>query len=318
METKNLQQSVVCFGEILWDVLPTERKPGGAPMNVAYHLHKLGIKGLLVSALGDDEAGKDLLNFLNNIELSTDYIQICESEKTSQVLATVNDNYEVSYEIVYPVAWDKIVIKPIHQRMVTDSGAFVFGSLASRDSVSRETLFKMLEFAKYKVFDVNLREPHYSKELITQLLQQADLVKLNIVELMLLSGWYNSSSSTEAEAVDTLLSRFPISELIVTKGSKGASYYTSQFRFDYPAYATQVADTIGSGDAFLAAFLAMKLRNEPLEATLDYAVAMGAFITSHSGACPPYVRTDLEGFIWRKRLTSERVRQVPINYGLIN
>lgn len=311
MKNNNFTQSVVCFGEILWDVLPTERKPGGAPMNVAYHLHKLGIHGSLVSAIGNDQAGKDLVDFLNSIELSTNYIQICESEKTSQVLATVNDNHEVSYEILYPVAWDKIAAEPVHQSLVKNSGAFVFGSLASRDAVSRATLFKMLDFAKYKVFDVNLREPHYSKDLVNRLLERANMVKLNMGELMLLSGWYNPNSSTEAEAVGTLLTRFPITELLITKGSKGASYYTCDFRFDYPAYPIQVADTIGSGDAFLAAFLAMKLRNEPLEATLDYAVAMGAFITSHSGACPSYVKSDLEGFIWRKKIMKETARALP-------
>jgi len=310
MERKNLNQSVVCFGEILWDVLPTERKPGGAPMNVAYHLHKLGIPCSLVSALGDDEAGKALIDFLKSIQLSTDYIQVSENEKTSQVLATVSDNHEVSYEIVYPVAWDKITTQPVHQSLVENSGAFVYGSLASRDAVSREALFKMLDLADYRVFDVNLREPHYSKELITRLLERANIVKLNVAELLLLSGWYNPGRVTETEAVETLLSTFPISEVLVTKGVKGASYYGKGFRFDYPAYSIEVADTIGSGDAFLAAFLAMKLKNRPLEDTLDYAVAMGAFITSRSGACPSYVKSDLDGFIWRKKMMNEKSRQI--------
>jgi fructokinase len=310
MKSKDLKQSVVCFGEILWDVLPMERKPGGAPMNVAYHLHKLGIQCSLVSALGDDEAGRELVNFLKSIELSTDYIQVTENEKTSQVLATVNDNHEVSYEILYPVAWDKIIAERVHQQLVTNSGAFVYGSLASRDAMSKETLFRMLDFADYKVFDVNLREPHYTKDLITRLLERADMVKLNMAELMLLSGWYNPGRITETEAVETLLTRFSISELLITKGVKGASYYTKDFRFDYPAYTIEVADTIGSGDAFLAAFLAMKLKNRPLEDTLDYAVAMGAFITSHSGACPPYVKSDLDGFIWRKKIMNEKSRQI--------
>lgn len=310
MESKKLKESVVCFGEILWDVLPTERKPGGAPMNVAYHLHKLGIPCSLVSALGDDEAGKDLLSFLKSIELSTDYIQVSENEKTSEVLAKVSSNHEVTYEIVYPVAWDKITAEAVHRSLVTNSGAFVYGSLASRDAVSRASLFNMLDLPTYKVFDVNLREPHYSEDLITRLLERADMVKLNMAELMLLSGWYNPGRITEAEAVNTLLNRFSISELLVTKGVKGASYYTKNFRFDYPAYTIEVADTIGSGDAFLAAFLAMKLKNRPLEDTLDYAVAMGAFITSHSGACPAYVKSDLDGFIWRKKFMNEKSKQI--------
>lgn len=298
--------SVVCFGEILWDVLPTERKPGGAPMNVAYHLHKLGINSSLISAIGNDKPGADLIDFLSSIGLSANYVQVTEQQATSEVLARINDNHEVSYEIVYPVAWDKIGWYAEYEKLVKSAGAFVFGSLGSRDAISRNTLFKMLDHAAYRVFDVNLRAPHYTTELITALLERSNLVKLNMGELMMIASWYNQDCDNEAEAIATLFGRFNISEILITKGSKGASYYTANYRYDYPAYKISVADTIGSGDAFLAAFLAMKLRNEPLETTLDYAVAMGAFITSQSGACPAYSVFDLDRFIWQKKYTDKR------------
>lgn len=298
--------SVVCFGEILWDVLPTERKPGGAPMNVAYHLHKLGINSSLVSAIGNDKPGTDLINFLTGIGLPANYVQVTETQATSEVLARINDNHEVSYEIVYPVAWDKITWQPEYEQLVKNAGALVFGSLGSRDEQSRKTLFKMIDHAAYRVFDVNLRAPHYTSELITSLLERANMVKLNMGELMMIASWYNADCDTEAEAISTLFNRFDIEEVLITKGSKGASFYAATYRYDYPAYSISVADTIGSGDAFLAAFLAMKLRNEPLETTLDYAVAMGAFITSQSGACPPYSVFDFDRFIWQKKYTEKR------------
>jgi fructokinase len=302
---KNLNTSVVCFGEVLWDVLPTGRIPGGAPMNVAYHLHKLGADSKMISSIGNDVAGANLGAFLKTVGLSTDHIQVNQQFATSEVLASINDHNEVSYEIVYPVAWDKIAWQPGLAEMVSKANAFVFGSLSSRDNTSRETLLKLLDVANYRVFDVNLRAPHYTVDLVTDLLNRADMVKLNTSELIQIAQWYDANCQTEADCIELLFREFNIKEILITKGGTGASYYTTSYRYDYPAYKISVADTVGSGDAFLAAFLAMKLSDEPVEVALDYAVAMGAFITSQSGACPEYSRYDLGRFIWKKKLFSQ-------------
>jgi fructokinase len=302
---KNINTSVVCFGEVLWDVLPTGRIPGGAPMNVAYHLHKLGADSKMISSIGNDVAGANLVVFLKTVGLSTDHIQLNQQFATSEVLASINDNNEVSYEIVYPVAWDKIAWQPGLAEMVSKANAFVFGSLSSRDNTSRETLLKLLDVANYRVFDVNLRSPNYTVGLVTDLLNRADMVKLNTSELIQIAQWYDANCQTEAQCIELLLCEFNVREILITKGSTGASYYTTSYRYDYPAYKISVADTVGSGDAFLAAFLAMKLSDEPVEVALDYAVAMGAFITSQSGACPEYSRYDLGRFIWKKKLFSQ-------------
>ena len=297
------KKSVVCFGEILWDNLPTGKKPGGAPMNVAYHLHKLGIDSQLISSIGDDQSGVELMDFLKEIGLKTDLVQIDQAHDTSEVQASVNpSNHEVTYEIISPVAWDFISWQPNFETLLKEAQAFVFGTLSARNIASRNTLYQMLEHSAYRVFDVNLRAPHYSPEVIEALLKKSNLVKLNSSELLLIAQWYNRACVKEAECVEVLFDRFNIEEVIITKGSHGATYYTSLFRYDYPAYAVHVADTIGSGDSFLAAFLAMKLGDEPVEITLDYAVAMGAFITSQAGACPQYSKFDLERFIWKKKL----------------
>lgn len=294
-------KSVVCFGEILWDNLPNGKRPGGAPMNVAYHLHKLGLQSHLISSIGNDRAGNELVDFLDGIGVDTHWIQTNDKHETSQVLASVNEENEVSYEIVAPVAWDYIKWEEGMEELIRESDAFVFGSLASRNEISRSTLLKMLSYANYKVFDVNLRAPHYSPKLLSDLLRQADMVKINSAELHIIAEWSNISYSRELDVIEEIFSKFGMKEILITKGSKGATYYSRSLTYEYPAYSISVADTIGSGDSFLAAFLAMKLANEPLEFTLDYAVAMGAFITSQSGACPEYSKIDFDRFIWKRK-----------------
>ncbi|MDB5021762.1 MAG: hypothetical protein JWQ28_2889 [Pedobacter sp.] len=294
-------KSVVCFGEILWDNLPGLKRPGGAPMNVAYHLHKLGLQSHLISSIGNDKPGKDLLDFLNRIGVEAELVQIDDKHETSQVLASINDDNEVSYEIVAPVAWDYIKWDDGMAELIARSDAFVFGSLASRNDVSRSTLHSMLDRAHYTVFDVNLRAPHYSPEFVSHLLKRANLVKLNTAELGLIAEWNDINYPLELDCIEAIFSKFGMDEILITKGAHGATYYNKNLTYEYPAYSISVADTIGSGDSFLAAFLAMKLSGEPLDITLDYAVAMGAFITTKSGACPEYSKFDFDRFIWKRK-----------------
>jgi fructokinase len=293
----NPLNKVVCFGEILWDVLPKVRRPGGAPMNVAYHLQKLGVDSSIISSVGRDDAGTTLLEFVRTIGLSEKTIQVNDQQATSAVIASMNEQHEVSYEILFPVAWDFIDWKPEYETLLADCQAFVFGSLASRNSVSADTLLKMLDHATYKVFDVNLREPHYSFDVIDRLLHRADLVKLNVAELALICQWYNPELRDEQARIKFLFDHFPCNEIVITKGADGASYYTRTASYDSAAIKVTVNDTIGSGDSFLAAFLTMRLKGEEPQNALDYATAMGAFITSKSGACPPYSTVDLDYFI---------------------
>ena len=294
-------KSVVCYGEILWDVLPDVKRPGGAPMNVAYHLQKLGIASKLVSSVGDDEQGQALLGFAKAIGLPTNTIQLTTTAATSEVLATVDEEHQVSYEIVFPVAWDFITWEESFTALLENSSALVYGSLASRHEQSAQTLSRMLQADCLKVFDVNLRAPHYNPETIHRLIAAADILKLNGEELEIISNWYDSDLGTEAERVQCIFDRFEVKELLLTKGASGASYYTRDRKLDSPAFKVTVKDTIGSGDSFLAAFLSKRLQNEAPEIALEYAVAMGAYITSQSGACPAYEKADFETFLSTKQ-----------------
>lgn len=290
------KQKVVCFGEILWDNLPGGKKPGGAPMNVAYHLNQLGIESTLISRVGYDAEGFELLKVLEERSISLAYCQLDSEYKTSKVEVVINDNHEVSYDIVFPVAWDFIEPDERYISLLQDANALVFGSLVTRNKTSKDTLELLLESPVYKVFDINLREPYIDKETITQLLHKTDLLKLNLHELEIIAGWYSSSLKRDEDKVAILHNEYNIKEVIVTRGSSGASYFSQDIHYHYPAYKVEVNDTVGSGDSFLAAFLYKKLSGESLEETLDFASAMGAFITTQTGACPHYSRSDLNRF----------------------
>ena len=295
-------KKVVCFGEVLWDMLPTGKKPGGAPMNVAYHLNRLGIHSTIISRVGNDRDGADLNDFLGHIGISTAFLQTDNQYQTSKVLATIGDDNEVKYDIVAPVAWDFIAYEDRFSTLLEEADVLVYGSLVARNETSRNTLLKLLEKAKYRLFDINLRAPHYTPAVIDQLLKKADAIKLNIHELAEVSSWLGNRSGNEYTGIGLLQDHYGLREIIVTKGAQGASYYTPVSRHDYPAVPVQVKDTVGSGDSFLAAFLAQKLRGETSENMLEFATTLGAYVTTQSGACPPYSRTDLNRFMWEKYL----------------
>src|SRR6476659_2309326 len=158
--------SVACFGEILWDILPSGKQPGGAPFNVAVHLHQLGLPVRFISRVGDDELGTELLDCVESKDVATDLIQRGKTHLTGIVKANVDDANEVTYKIVQPVAWDYIHFDASIEAAVADADAFVFGSLAARQAGTRETLYRLLESARFKGFDVNMRPPHYTREVV--------------------------------------------------------------------------------------------------------------------------------------------------------
>ena len=148
MSVKTIKNNIVCFGEILWDVLPAGVMPGGAPMNVAYHLKKLKREPKLITRVGHDEWGKELIQLMEKNEISTDYFQIDYDLGTGKVIANVFDSSNVTYDIIAPVAWDQIQWDNSFEGLVADCDYFVFGSLATRNQKSRQTLYGLLELAK--------------------------------------------------------------------------------------------------------------------------------------------------------------------------
>jgi fructokinase len=282
------QYQAVCFGEILWDVLSSgSRRPGGAPMNVAYHLQRLGLSSALISRIGKDKWGTDLLKILNNFSLLIDCLQTDEQHATGIVNASIKENNEVEYEMVYPVAWDFIVYEKRLTSLVQNSSYFVFGSLAARNEISRQTLFQLIEVANTKICDVNLRPPHFSRSIVEQLLSKADIVKLNEHEVKLVSGWLGNYSDIK-DQISSIQNRFNLKTVLVTKGDKGALIKHEDNWFAHDGYTIKVVDTIGSGDAFLAGFLFQLENKKPIDEALSFANALGAFVATQAGACPGY------------------------------
>jgi len=287
MSEKELQHPVVCFGETLWDILPGEKLPGGAPMNVAYHLNQLGKNPAVISRIGCDDPGKELIQILEAKNINTQFIQFDNKNCTGKVYAEFKENNEVHYEIAKPVAWDYIQWQDAFTSLIEEAEYFVFGSLVARSKHSKNTLLKCVEAARTKVLDINLRPPHYNKKTVEELLIKADVLKLNLAELHLITGWFNDYESDE-DRISLLKEKFELDVIIVTKGGDGAILNIGSQFYHHSGYTVEVADTVGSGDAFLAATISKLIDRAPPEETLDFASRLGAYIASCKGACPHY------------------------------
>lgn len=276
---------IVCFGEILWDKLPVGMMPGGAPMNVAVHLNQLGISAGIISRVGNDEAGSDIVRYIAEKGVDTSQIQVDEVYPTGTVDADTSDPKDVKYTITAPVAWDFISWNDDIDNAINGSQVLLYGSLAARNEVSSATLDRLLRKAGYCVFDVNLRAPHYIPERIEKLMKAAHMVKMNDAELALISSWYTNHTDV-VEQMEEISKRFHLQTLCVTFGDQGARLLENGHFYSHCGYTVDVADTIGSGDAFLAALLTQRLGNRPPESRLKYACAVGAYVASQVGATP--------------------------------
>ncbi|WP_022825127.1 carbohydrate kinase family protein [Hymenobacter norwichensis] len=287
-----MSDKIVCFGEILWDVLPSGKQPGGAPFNVAVHLHQLGQSVDLISRVGDDDLGTELLDFIESKGLRTDYVQHGKTHLTGVVKANVDDSNEVTYKIVQPVAWDYIQYDATVEKLVEQAEVFVFGSLAARQAPTRETLYRLLEHANFKVFDVNMRPPHYHKEVVKYLLEKTNLVKMNHHELAEIMAWFGQETDRPT-AMQWLATRFDLQAVCVTCGADGAMLWANNQLYRAPGVSVEVKDTIGSGDSFLAALLKGWLAGQEPGEMLRFACATGALVATHQGATPAFTETDV-------------------------
>lgn len=303
---KTTTPAIAVFGEILWDLLPQGAVPGGAPMNVTYHLQQLGHPAAFITRLGNDENGQGLTAFLHSAGIDLDNVQTDDEYPTGTVPVSINAAGEIHYEIVKPVAWDFIQTANENIHLVEDAAFFVFGTLAARSCVSSNSLFQLLERANTKVLDINLRPPHYDKNLVSELLGKADIIKMNLAELELISGWLTTLNTIE-DRMAFLLDRFNINTLIVTLGADGAVLHRDGQSFRHPGFKVQLADTVGSGDAFLAAIISQFIQNKSSPEALEFASALGALVASKTGGCPEYCRLDIEKIIHTGHLASRSI-----------
>ena len=289
--------SIVCFGEVLFDVFPTHRKIGGAPLNVALRLASLGVNTHIISRIGKDAIGQELVDYVQANGVDTTSIQIDEVFHTGEVIVKLNEKGSASYTINYPVAWDKIVCIPEDEIMVKKADALVFGSLVCRDSVSQSSLLEIINYAKYAVFDVNLRAPFYTKEILINLMMQSDFIKFNDDELYEISAFMNSPYHSLEQNILFIAEQTNTKHICVTKGSHGAVLYYNGKMYYNSGYKIDVVDTVGSGDSFLAGLISKLLNNVNPQEAIDFACALGAIVAKNEGANPKISSKEINAFM---------------------
>ena len=280
------KKNIVCFGEVLWDLLPSGKIAGGAPMNVAVHANQLGLNATMISAVGNDDLGEGIKSFLESRGLNIENIQTTNDQKTGIVEVELNEQGSPSYTIIEPVAWDFIAITETAINVVKNSDALVFGSLALRNEVSKNTLLELQSLAKLSILDINLRKPFYSETLVKELFELADIVKVNDEELEMICAWYGQSGNEESNA-KFLKETFNLKGIIVTRGGNGAFFIDESNQMsEHKGFKISVNDTIGSGDSFLASFITKWLNGFSPAKSLKFACAVGAFVATQKGATP--------------------------------
>jgi len=286
-------RAVLCFGEILWDALPRGLFPGGAPMNVAYHLKQLGAHPLPVTAVGRDQLGEELRRRLQAWGVDTSGVSGHPAKATGLARVTIIDG-SPRFEIVEDVAWDGIELTAEVLQRAPQCAAVVFGSLAQRSEPNRQQLSTLLDHcpSALKVFDVNLRPPYDCAERVWSLAQRADLIKLNDHELGGLLNCTVAPAEME-EAVRRFAGRAGVAQVCLTAGATGAGLLLDGQWFWEPARPVTMRDTVGAGDAFLAALLGGLLQgiNPPAE-ILRRSSRIAEFVVTQDGATPAYQVSD--------------------------
>lgn len=288
----------VCYGEVLWDIFPDGKRIGGAPLNVAFRLSANEIETTVISKIGEDKKGEEILKYLHQNDIGTDLIQTDTSYPTGIVNVTLNNSGSATYEITHPSAWDKIEIKEEMVKAVENADAFIFGSLICRDEISRNTLYQLIKAASYKVFDINLRPPHYEKGVLQHLMQQANFIKFNDEELYEVAKLLGSPFHSLDQNLTYISEKTDTSSICVTKGSHGAVLLKEGKLYYNSGYQIKVKDTVGAGDSFLASLISSLLREEHPQKAIDHACAVGALVAGSEGANPVLKEEEIRMFMF--------------------
>lgn len=278
---------VAGIGELLWDMLPSGKQLGGAPCNFAFHAMKAGCTGYTISAIGRDDPGNELLDTVGQLGLPADLIQR-NSFPTSTVTIKLNELGHPDYTIHEQVAWDHMQLTP---EMLGKAGKFdavCFGSLAQRNPESENTIVSLIKAVRpdcLKVFDINLRQAYYNREIILQSLTLSDVLKLNDDELPVVAGYTGITGDLESQ-LNALADRYSLRYIVYTMGSKGSIIAGSGGYSFIEAPGVEVADTVGAGDAFTAVFTAGMLKGLPLPVVHRKATETAALVCTRKGATP--------------------------------
>lgn len=286
-------KNIVCYGEVLWDMLPSGKKLGGAPLNVALRAQSFGNKTAVISSIGNDEIGNEIIDEMKVYSANLEHIQVSKNFETSEVLVHINDKGSASYEIKMPCAWDDIELLDSDIKAVKAADAFIYGSLIARSNTSRLTLFGLLDKAKFNVFDVNLRPPHYNQETLVSLMKHADFIKFNDDEIYEICANMGLKEKSIEECIQFIARSTNTKQICVTLGKDGAILFINNKFVSNKGYTITVADTVGSGDSFLATIISKLLNDSSPQEAIDCACAVGAIVASKNGANPEVTSNEI-------------------------
>lgn len=280
---------IVGMGEALWDVLPEGKKIGGAPANFAYHVSQFGLNSCVVSAVGEDKLGKEILDNFDEKQLTYQIEQVPYPTGTVQV--ELDEAGVPCYDIKEGVAWDNIPFTPELEDLARRTRAVCFGSLAQRSIVSRETINRFLDTMpegedQWKIFDINLRQGFYTKEILCVSMRKCNILKINDEELITLSRMFGWPGIDLEDKCWILLAKFNLRMLILTCGVNGSYVFTPGEISFVETPKVEVADTVGAGDSFTAAFVAAILRGKSVADAHHLAVKVSAYVCTCNGAMP--------------------------------
>lgn len=280
---------IVGLGEALWDVLPEGKKLGGAPANFAYHTRQFGFNSVAVSAVGEDKLGDETLAALDEKGLEYDMARVPYPTGTVQV--TLDEEGIPTYDIRENVAWDNIPFTPELEELARNCRAVCFGSLAQRNVVSRETIHKFLDTmpsdnGRLKIFDINLRQNFYTKEVLCDSLRRCNVLKINDEELVIIGRMFDYPGLDMRNKCWLILGKYNLDMLVLTCGTNGSYVFTPGNVSFQETPRVEVADTVGAGDSFTGAFCSGILSGMPVAEAHKLAVDVSAYVCTQSGAMP--------------------------------
>jgi fructokinase len=280
--------TLIGLGEVLWDLLPAGRQLGGAPANFAYHARALGADGRIISRVGRDANGGEIVARLEQLGIPTDCIQVDPTAPTGTVSVDLSPDGQPLYTIHENVAWDRIAGEENARRAVERADAVCYGTLAQRSETSRTTILRLLSSTRpdcMRVLDVNLRQHFYSREIIEQSLELATVLKVNDAELPRLAELFGVTGGARTQ-IATFAERFNLRTVACTRGDRGSVLLHEGRWSDHPGIQTKVADTIGAGDSFTAAMTLGLLAGWELDEVNEQANRIATFVASRAGGTP--------------------------------
>jgi fructokinase len=278
---------VAGIGELLWDMLPTGKQLGGAPCNFAFHAMQAGCESIVISAIGKDDLGDELIQLLQKLAISTKHIQL-NNFPTSTVTVALDEKGQPAFNIHENVAWDHIQWNETLHELATDLDAVCFGSLAQRSVDSKNTIKSLISALKpgcLKIFDINLRQHYFTKEILRKSIEIADILKLNDEELPVIANYFGFDGDNENQ-LKQLLRYFKLKYVVYTMGHKGSIILSTDEYSFIKAPKVEVADTVGAGDAFTAILVAGMLQGVSLSEVHKKATDTAAFVCTQKGATP--------------------------------